>query len=255
MRSGHQGSIRVVAAAASKGLRSEIERILQAANEAGDAVRRDRGREVPLGKKAARTRFALLVAAYEVFSERGYQSTAVGDVAERAGVSLGTYYQYFTDRSDIMATLVAAGASEILRGTPERWDPSRGRLGLRRMIAHFVQGYVASAPFQRVWEEVRHVEPELAPVHRDLTRALTRAVEESLREAQAAELVRADLDAAETARALTAMADRYCYLAFVFDPPEAGAPSADDAIDLLTTLWANAIGLVEPIAAGGKARR
>jgi AcrR family transcriptional regulator len=236
---------------------SPLERILQAASEAGDAVRRDRDGEKPLGKKAARTRFALLVAAYEVFSERGYQNTAVGDIAEHAGVSLGTYYQYFTDRSDIMATLVAAGAAEILRGTPERWDPSRGRLGLRRMIAHFVQGYIASARFQRVWEEVRHVEPELAPVHRDLTRSLTGAVEESLREAQAAELVRDDLDTAETARALTAMADRYCYMAFVFDPPEAGAPAADDAIDLLTTLWANAIGLVEPSARGahGNGRR
>ena len=114
------------------------------------------------------------------------------------------------------------------------------------VIAHFVQGYVASAPFQRVWEEVRHVEPELAPVHRDLTRALTHAVEESLREAQTSGLVRTDFDPAETARALTAMADRYCYLAFVFDPPESGAPSPDDAIDLLTTLWANAIALVEP---------
>jgi hypothetical protein len=46
-------------------------------------------------------------------------------------------------------------------------------------------------------------------------------------------------------------------MAFVFDPPEAGAPAADDAIDLLTTLWANAIGLVEPSARGanGNVRR
>src|SRR5262249_26039752 len=161
---------------------------LQAASEAGDAVRRERGEERPLGKKAARTRLALLVAAYEVFSERGYRTTSVGDIADRAGVSLGTYYQYFTDRSDIMATLVAAGASERRRGRPDRWDPSRGRLGLRRMIANFVNEYVASAPFQRVWEEVRHVEPELSPVHRDLTRSLTGAVEESLRDAQAADL-------------------------------------------------------------------
>ena len=76
--------------------------------------------------------------------------------------------------------------------------------------------------------------------------ALSSRSEESLREAQTSGLVRTDFDPAETARALTAMADRYCYLAFVFDPPESGAPSPDDAIDLLTTLWANAIALVEP---------
>jgi AcrR family transcriptional regulator len=222
------------------------QRILQAAGDADDAVRRERGRELPLGKKAARTRLNLLVAAYAVFSEQGYQSTSVSDIAERAGVSLGTFYQYFRDRSEIMTTLVAAGSAEMLRGGPARWDPSRGRLGLRRVIARFVEGYVASVPFQRVWEEVRHVEPELAPFQRDLIRSFTAEVKDSLREAQAAGIVRTDLDPPETARALTAMVDRYCYLTFVFDPPEDGPPAVDDAVDLLTTLWADAIGLVEP---------
>jgi AcrR family transcriptional regulator len=222
------------------------ERILQAAGDSDDAIRRDRGREMPLGKKAARTRLTLLSAAYDVFSEQGYRATSVGDIADRAGVSLGTFYQYFRDRSEIMATLVQAGSAELLRDRAQRWDPARGRLGLRRMIARFVEGYVSSIPFQRVWEEVRHVEPDLAPVHRENTRALTSAVELSLREAQEAELVRADLDPLETARALTAMVDRYCHLAFVFDPAEQAAPDVDDVIDLLTTLWANAIGLVEP---------
>jgi AcrR family transcriptional regulator len=221
------------------------ERILQAAGESDDAIRRDRGREVPVGKKAAKTRLALLAAAYDTFSEQGYRATSVADIAERANVSLGTFYQYFRDRAEIMATLVQAGSAELLRTRAQRWDPARGRLGLRRMIARFVEGYVASIPFQRVWEEVRHVEPDLATVHRDNTRALTSAVEASLREAQDAELVRADLEPLETARALTAMVDRYCHMAFVFDDDD-HRPEVDDVIDLLTTLWANAIGLVEP---------
>jgi AcrR family transcriptional regulator len=222
------------------------ERILRAAGDADDAVRRERGREMPVGKKAARTRQSLLTAAYDVFSEQGYRATSVQDIADRAGVSLGTFYQYFRDRSEIMTTLVEAGSAEILRSQPERWDPARGRLGLRRVIARFVETYAATVPFQRVWEEVRHVEPDLAPVHRTITRNLTAAVERSLREAQDANLARADLDPGETARALTAMVDRYCHLAFAFDPREEGPPDVDDVVDLLTTLWAGAIGLVEP---------
>lgn len=229
-------------------------RIVKTASESDDAVRRDRGKELPLGKKAARTRLALLGAAYEVFSERGYQATSVGDIAERAGLSLGAFYQYFRDRSEIMATLVEAGSVE-LRGNAQRWDPSRGRLGLRRMLARFVDGYRSSAPFQRVWEEVRHLEPDLATLYRDLAREMNGAVEASLREAQDRELVRADLDPGETARALTAMVDRYCYLAFVFDPPEGGPLPADDVVDLLTTLWADAIGLAEPRAPRREGRR
>lgn len=220
-------------------------RILAAASASADAVRRDRGREYPVGKRAARTREALLAAAYEVFSEEGYRATSVGDIAERAGVSLGTYYQYFRDRAEIMATLVQAGAAELLRGQAGRWDPARGRLGLRRLIARFVETYRSTATFQRVWEEVRLVEPELAPLDRDLVKVLTGAVAESLAEAQERRLVRADLDPEDMARALTAMADRYCRLVFVRDPDEDGVPAADDVTDLLTTLWADAIGLRE----------
>lgn len=227
-------------------------RIVKAASEADDAVRRERGRELPLGKKAARTRLALLGAAYEVFSERGYQATSVGDIAERAGVSLGAFYQYFRDRSEIMATLVEAGSAEMLQGHVQRWDASRGRLGLRRMLARFVEGYRSSAPFQRVWEEVRHVDDDLAALYRSLAREMNGAVEASLREASDKGFVRADLDPAETARALTAMVDRYCYLTFVFDPPDDDPLAADDVIDLLTTLWADAIGLVEPGAPGAR---
>jgi AcrR family transcriptional regulator len=152
-----------------------------------------------------------------------------------------------------MATLVEAGSVE-LRGNAQQWDPSRGRLGQRRMLARLVEGYRSSAAFQRVWEEVRHLEPDLATLYRDLAREMNGAVEASLREAQDSELVRADLDPAETARALTAMVDRYCYLAFVFDPPEGDPLPADDVIDLLTTLWADAIGLVEPRPSKTKAK-
>jgi len=47
--------------------------------------------------------------------------------------------------------------------------------------------------------------------------------------------------------------DRDCYVAFVFDPPEGGAPSVDEVVDVLTALWADAIGLAdgEDAGAGG----
>jgi hypothetical protein len=43
--------------------------------------------------------------------------------------------------------------------------------------------------------------------------------------------------------ALSGMVDRYCYVTYVFDPPEAGPPPAAESADLLTRLWASAVGL------------
>lgn len=222
-----------------------VRRVLDAARRAREGVRREDGRELPLGKKAVRTRDALLEAAYDAFVEQGYLATSVGDIAERSGTSLGTFYQYFRDRADVLATLVSIGVLELVRENDRRWDPARGRLGLRRVIASFVDAYQASAAFQKVWEEVTHIEEEMAALRRDLSRLFTYAVEEALVEGGELGLVRSDLDPAEMARALTAMADRYCYMSYVFDPPPGGPPSVDDTADLLTALWADAIGLVE----------
>jgi AcrR family transcriptional regulator len=49
---------------------------------------------------------AILDAAFQVFSIRGYHSATVDDIAQQAGVSKGTCYQYFTGKEEIfLATL------------------------------------------------------------------------------------------------------------------------------------------------------
>lgn len=222
-----------------------VRRVLDTAQAAHEGIRRENGREFPLGGKAARTRDALLAAAYELFAEAGYQGTSVADISARVGVSLGTFYQYFHGRADILGTLVRIGVIELLHGNQRRWDPARGRNGLRRVIAGFVEAYVATASFQALWEEVTHVEEEMATLRRDLARVFTNAIQEAIAEGAASGIVRCDLDAAGVALALTAMVDRHCYVTYVFDPPSGGPPSVDDTTDLLTALWADALGLVE----------
>lgn len=76
-------------------------------------------------KKKARTRQALLDAALEVLAEQG-ESFSVVDIAARAGVSHGTFYNYFADREELVAALVpvlvesfaAQAATEIDESDP-----------------------------------------------------------------------------------------------------------------------------------------
>ena len=52
-------------------------------------------------RRRARTRAALLEAARELFSERGYHQTRVDEITGRAGVATGTFYLYFKDKPAI----------------------------------------------------------------------------------------------------------------------------------------------------------
>jgi AcrR family transcriptional regulator len=206
-----------------------------------EVVRREGDRELPAGPRALRTRETLLAAAADLFSSQGYTETTVGQIAEKAGVALGTYYQYFRDRADIMGTLVRTTVVDVLK-VDDQWDPARGRIGLRRVIGAFVRLYAATAPFQAVWEEVTHVQSDMAELRRESTRLFTDAVSGALEKGARKGVIRRDLDMRQVASALTAMVDRYCYLTYVFDPP-ADVPSPDDTADLLTALWADAVGL------------
>lgn len=205
-------------------------------------VRRENGREVPLGRKAARTHATITAAAYELFCEQGFQATTVTAIAERAGVSMGSFYQYFLDRTDVLAALVAHEVAGVLSSGRQHWTTSSGREGLHAVVCDYVTRYAATARFQAVWEEATHVEPSLAELRRDLSGIYTHGLERELAVAAAEGSARDDLDAARMARAVTAMVDRYCYLTYVFDPPLEGE-TPEEVSHTLTALAISALGL------------
>jgi AcrR family transcriptional regulator len=223
------------------------ERLMRSVESVRQAVRRQNGTGRELGLKAERTRARLLQAAREVFKDSDFFSTSAAEIAERAGVSLGTFYQYFSDLSGIVLVLAGEKIIELLTDHVAEWDPLTGRLGLRRMVLVFVSGYFADAAFYRLWDQVTVADPTIAEIGCGFWAAYKHEIQRSLQVGIAAGTVRADLDPAETARALTHMIERYCYDVCIFDPPPAEV-SAEDAADLITTLWADAIGLAEPSA-------
>lgn len=227
------------------GTADEVRPVLAALRaRSGELVRREDGVEVPLGLRGARTRNRLLLAGFELLSEEGYQAASVAAIAARAGVSVGTFYQYFRDRSDLVAQLVNAGVARLMESEGMSWRARDGRPGLRRMIGAFTRSYAEQARFWSVWEEVTHNDEALAAVRRDLSRLLEETVERELRRARRSGAARPPGDPAATARALTAMVDRFCYLTYVFDPADPPM-DPDAAADLLTGLWAGAVGLAD----------
>lgn len=58
-------------------------------------------------ERSERSRTAILEAALELFSRRGYGATSMRDIAARAGISTGSVYHHFADKEAIFQALLA----------------------------------------------------------------------------------------------------------------------------------------------------
>src|SRR4051812_49277980 len=92
------------------------------------AQSRGRGPQASPGKQRARQsrtqsaeerRSAILAAALDEFTARGFEGARLDDVAKRAGVAKGTIYLYFADKETLFQELVRSMVHPVL-GTLER---------------------------------------------------------------------------------------------------------------------------------------
>jgi AcrR family transcriptional regulator len=83
----------------------------------------------------------LLVAAGELFAERGYASTRIADICERAGAAKGLFYWYFDTKEALFADLVRDMRRRLRRARAEAIDPAADPLTQLR------QGTEASVRF------------------------------------------------------------------------------------------------------------
>ncbi|MFJ8097230.1 TetR/AcrR family transcriptional regulator [Streptomyces griseofuscus] len=65
------------------------------------------GEAQPLGRRARskiKMKERLYTAALELFAEQGYDQTSVDEIAERADVARGTFFNHFPRKEDLIGT-------------------------------------------------------------------------------------------------------------------------------------------------------
>jgi len=75
----------------------------------------------PRSRKGAQTRARLLQAAKEVFEDTGFLEARISDIAERAGLSHGSFYHYFDSKEQIFRE-VAEEQEGLLTAPAEATD-------------------------------------------------------------------------------------------------------------------------------------
>lgn len=124
----------------------------------------------------------ILEAAAQVFEARGYAGGTTNHVAARAGVSIGTLYQYFEDKDALLYALMEAHLAESVALLAERLGDAlvaaaSGTLDLEDTLRHLVEAVIAlheATPrlhrvlFEEVpwpsemWDRLKGMERELA---------------------------------------------------------------------------------------------
>ena len=77
--------------------------------------RRGRGRPPKSIEAIAKRRQDIIVAAYEVFAEKGYHASGIADIAEKLDLGHGTFYSYFDSKRDVLDHVLDYGVGEFLK--------------------------------------------------------------------------------------------------------------------------------------------
>jgi AcrR family transcriptional regulator len=137
-------------------------------------TKRLRPRKTPRQTRSVETRARLLDAAARVFSRHGYAAGTTNRIAEEAGMSVGSLYQYFPNKDAILVELLRAHVDAGAEALRRRLAPLRVQGGepvdRRAVLAAAVDAMVANhvddpALHQVLFEEAPRPPELLAELH------------------------------------------------------------------------------------------
>ncbi|MDX1511530.1 MAG: TetR/AcrR family transcriptional regulator, partial [Nitriliruptorales bacterium] len=135
-------------------------------SERGDPVGGAPAQERSLRAQGKKTVNKLLDAGIEVFGKRGFHATRVDDIVKAAKTSHGTFYLYFSNKEDLLGSLIAHCSEEmdaLLETLGDVTPDAAGRAELREWLSRFAVLYEHYGPVIRAWAEVAEtVNPEFA---------------------------------------------------------------------------------------------
>lgn len=188
--------------------------------------------------RGRRTRQQLVTAARTVFERNGFLQARISDICEAAGVAYGSFYTYFASKEEIFAEVVDSVEVDLLTmdRAPEDADPiERIRLANR----HYLEAYRQNAKLMAVIHQVASFDPEVRETRAQRQNELAHAIEVRTRALQEAGHADPDIDPAYAAQALGGMVALFAEHLF----NEKTSFDLDTAVEQLTRLWANALGI------------
>ncbi len=202
----------------------------------------------PRSDKGRRTRARFIAAGKVVFARDGFSKARIADIAADAGSSYGAFYHYFDSKEAIFreiaeeteATLLAMDDPPV--GARRPADPYER---IRAANRSYLNAYRSNAGIMRVIEEVSRYDEQVKAVRDRLQDEFAARLNASIQRLQRSGSADPAVEGRYAAVALGGMVASFASALFV-----GGAPyEFDQAVEQLTILWGNALGIPRPAAA------
>lgn len=198
----------------------------------------------PLGQpptaRGRRTRSALLHAAREVFEDVGYLDAKIADIADVAGMSYGSVYNYFESKEAIFREVVNSVTGEMFQA-------SRGNSGesstpvdrIREATSRYVEAYGRNAKIMGVIEQVSPRDDYFSGLLTEIRSMFHHRAAQGIERLKSEGLADANINVDLAARVLGGMVENHARQRFLFGEVH----DDQEALEMLTLVWARAIGL------------
>jgi AcrR family transcriptional regulator len=209
----------------------------------------------PRSRRGEETRAKLVKAAKATFERDGFLDARISDIAKRAKLSYGAFYHYFDSKEQIFRE-VAEAQEERLTAPPDDGGGTPGGDSpferIREANRRYLERYRSEAKIMGVIEQVSRYDAHVNAARMASQKHFAERSERSIKRLQSQGLADARVNPAIAADALGSMIGRLAELWLTQGYREY---DFDEAVDQLSLLWANAIGLDTSAATKPNARR
>jgi AcrR family transcriptional regulator len=206
----------------------------------------EEARATPRSRKGIRTRARLVDAAKQVFERDGFLEARIADIAKTAQIAQGSFYHYFDSKQQIFREVARAQEERLTAPPDEPASTSRDASPwerIQRANRLYLERYRDEAALMGVIEQVSRYDPEVNAARLATMKHFVERAEPAIRRLPRDGLVDKRIKPSMAADALGAMVARFAELWLVQGYRDY---DFDDAVEQLTILWGNALGLEHP---------
>lgn len=193
---------------------------------------------MPPTSKGRATRKRIEDALRQLLTTSPYCAIRIADIAEGAKLSPGAVYRYFSDRRQILLTVLRELTDEAYTFAHAPWDPSDPAKSVRETTVLYLKFYEQNRALFAVMAELAQSDDDVRAIWLHSQQEFHRRIEHALARGAEQGVVRNDIDLTLAAELLGGMTEFYAYRRFVvgFADPSHDAMAVADA---LTALWSS----------------